>query len=47
MQVTQERLSRLEPNQMQSEAEQYLGQQKYEYGRLILTITIETFVISH
>jgi hypothetical protein len=46
MQVTQERLSRLEPNQMQSEEKQYLGQQIYEYGRLILTITIEPLVIS-
>jgi hypothetical protein len=47
MQVTQERLIQLEPNQMQSETKQYLEQQKYEFGRLILMITIETLVISH
>jgi hypothetical protein len=47
MQVTHEQHIGLEPNQMQSETKQYLEQQIYEYGRLILTITIETLVISH
>jgi hypothetical protein len=47
MQVSQEQLIRLEPNQTKSETKQYLGQQKHEYKRLISTITIETLVISY
>jgi hypothetical protein len=47
MQVTHEQHIGLEPNQLQSETKQHLEQQIYEYGRLILTITIETLVISH
>jgi hypothetical protein len=47
MHVTHEQHIGLEPNQMQSETKQNLEQQIYEYGRLILTLTIETLVFSH
>jgi hypothetical protein len=45
MQVTPDRLSRLEPSKLQFVPLQYLKQQLYEYDRLIFSITIETLVI--
>jgi hypothetical protein len=45
MQVTPDRLGRLEPSKLQFVPLQYLEQQLYEYGRLIVSITIETLVI--
>jgi hypothetical protein len=45
MQVTSDRLSRLEPSKLQFVPLQYLEQQLYKYGRLVFSITIETLVI--